>query len=214
MGRNESAEVCFVKLVCAILLTLFLSGLGAGEALAYKMPDKALLQAAEVYAVTHRNLDWDAFLAPWTVYEEKSPILKPPAERAVVYTPFLLVAMEKKQALQQNQALGEAQIAGMLKSYEGHFVLCVILRGSQPGFTASLAALVQQGSRQVKPHYVHADAPAPIAPADTGAPAAYEARVYFYFPQGQVDPDSAAGLLVFEQGQNARRYALPLAGMG
>lgn len=198
-----------MKLIGTLLLACLLNVVYLPVALAYKLPDKALLQTAEVYAVTHRNLEWDAFMAPWTAYEESSPSLKPPAERAVVYTPFLLVAMEKKQALLQQQTLEEGQIAAVLQAYEGSLVFCLILRSNQPKFTEALTALVQQDGRLVKPHYVHVEAPQAIGEA--GAPASFEARVYVYFPQGQINPERSAGLLAFEPGRNARHFLLPLA---
>ena len=200
-----------MKRFYAILLVFLLSNGLVSAAFAYKLADKPLLEAADLYAVTHRNLDWDSFFAPWTVFEEKSAVLKPPAERAVVYTPFLLVAMEKKQYLNQNQALIEAKVDDLLKSYEGNFVVCTVLRGRQANFTELLTAVLQQDNRVIKPHYIHADTPMAVVENGQTVPALYESRVYFYFPQAQVNLNLPASLLVFEQGQNARRFSLVLA---
>lgn len=200
-----------MKRFCAILAFALFFAAFTPVADAYKLTDGNLLQEADVYAVTRRNLDWDAFFAPWTVFEEKSAALKPPAERVIVYTPFLLVAMEKKQAINQNQVLDADKIDALLKSYAGSFVVSVILRDQQPVMQESLSAILQQDGRVVKPHYLHVETSVGLTEQGKTQPFAYETRVYFYFPQAQVNPGVLASLLVFEANQNARRFLLPLA---
>ena len=199
-----------MKRFYAILLVFLLWGVFFNSAFAYKLADKALLQEAAVYAVTRRNLEWDAFFAPWTIFEEKSPILKAPSERAIVYTPFLLVAMENKQTINQNKSLDEGKIAELLKSYEGNFVVCTILRSNRLFITESLSAIVQQDNRIVKPRYIHGEPIIDLMQSGQAATPSYEMRVYFYFPQEQINPGMPVNLLVFEQGENARRFLLPL----
>lgn len=200
-----------MKRFCAILAFALFFAAFTPVADAYKLTDGNLLQEADIYAATRRNLDWDAFFAPWTVFEEKSAALKPPAERVIVYTPFLLVAMEKKQAINQNQVLDADKIDALLKSYAGSFVVSVILRDQQPVTQESLSAILQQDGRVVKPHYLHVETSVGLTEQGKTQPFAYETRVYFYFPQAQVNPGVLASLLVFEANQNARRFLLPLA---
>ena len=200
-----------MKRFCAVLAFFLFSAAFMPTAGAYKLTDGNLLQEADLYAVTRRNLDWDAFFAPWTAFEEKSAALKPPSERTIVYTPFLLVAMEKKQAINQNQVLDADKIDALLKSYAGSFVVSVILRDSQPFTQESLSAILQQDGRVVKPHYLHAEPAVGLTEQGKTNFFAYETRVYFYFPQAQVNPNLSASLLVFAANQNARRFLLPLA---
>ena len=199
-----------MKRFCAILL-LFLAFISfVSSALAYRLADKSLLQEASVYATTRRNLEWDAFFAPWTIFEEKSPMLKSPSERAIVYTPFLLAAMENKQYLDRNKTVDDAKITEVLKNYEDNFVVCTILRSSRRFTAESLSAIVQQDNRIMKPHYVHGEPLVDLRQSGQAATPSYEMRVYFYFRQAQINPGVPVTLLVFEPERNARRFLLPL----
>lgn len=199
-----------MKRVCAILLFFLLVALFANSAFAYRIADKSLLQAASDYATTRRNLEWDAFFAPWTIFEERSPMLKSPSERAIVYTPFLLAAIETKQYMDQNKTVNNDKITEVLKSYENNFVVCTILRSSRPFTAESLSAIAQQDNRIIKPHYVHGEPPIDLKQLGQSAAPSYEMRVYFYFRQMQINPGLPVTLLVFEPERNARRFLLPL----
>lgn len=174
-----------------IALTIAVILLACSPALAVAPVTDALVKAAQDYGRARAEYPQDTFLLPWTVYEEKAARLDGTAERACVYTPFLLVAADARDRTAAGGTVAAADAVKVLGDYDGYLIFGVVLNGDRPDFAGKYTAGLRQDRRPVRPSLVNMPQP----PAADGPPP-YQAQVYFYFPLREVALDKPATLTV------------------
>lgn len=188
-----------------IALALAFILLASGPVLAVAPVNAAMVKAAQNYGRSKADMPMTAFLQPWTVYEEKAARLDDSAERACLYTPFLLVAADARDRTAAGGAVVAADAGKVLGEYDGYVIFGVTLVSAQAADLAGkYAASLRQGRRQLKPSLVNASPP----PAIDGSPV-YQVQVFFYFPSRDVDTDRAATLTVAAADQRQRSFRVP-----
>jgi len=191
-------EVSILRLIAAITAFVLLA---SGPALAVAPMTAATVKAAQDYGRKRADYPLAVFLQPWTVYEERAAKRDDTAERAYLYTPFLLVAADARDRTAAGGTVGTADGEKVLADYEGYVIFGVTLVGGREDFTGRYVATLRQGRKSVKPSLVHAPPP----PAD-GSEAPCRVLVYFYFPAREVAADRAAKLTVAAAGGRQRSF--------
>lgn len=139
-----------------ILMTMLLCGMMTSVSAVEPVTD-ATLQDAMVYgiAATKKPVpSMEKLLQPWAFAERKKENPYRHRERVVVYTPYLLTALQSREEFQQKQAFSLGDIRTFLKDYDGIVVLGIrvntpmILKGED--FTIRM---IQRDS-EIMPYHV------------------------------------------------------------
>lgn len=195
-----------VSVVRMIALTLAALLLLTATALAVAPVNAATIKAAQEYGRVKAEASLTEFFQGWTVYEEKAPKLDETAERACLYTPFLLIAADARDRTLGGGPVTAADAERVLTDYNGYIIVGVTLFGDRPDFVAKLSALLRQGRKTVKPALVQPSPPAAEKAADR-----YQAHFYLYFPVREVAQDRAATLTINVDDKRPRSFFIPLA---
>ncbi|MDR7865667.1 MAG: hypothetical protein RIN56_02555 [Sporomusaceae bacterium] len=189
-----------VALWFAIMLLL------TGPVLAVAPVNEATIAAAQDYGRSKADMPLTLFLQPWTAYEEKADRLDDTAERACLYTPFLLLAADARDRTAAGDAVTAADAGKVLTDYNGYVIFGVTLSGLRADFAGNVSANLRQGRKSLRPKMVRAQA------AATEAAGGYQAQVYFYFASRGVATDKAARLTVSAADGRQRVFMIPFAG--
>lgn len=195
-------EVSAVRVIAlAIAIVLLVSA----PALAAVPVNAAMVKAAQNYGRSQADMAMDVFLQPWTVYEEKAARLDETAERACVYTPFLLIAADARDRAAAGGAVAAADADRVLGDYDGYVIIGVTLTVAQAAvFGDKYTASLRQDRKQIRPGLVNA----PQAPAGGGA-SPVQVQVFFYFPSAAVSLDRSAALTVSAADGRQRIFRVP-----
>ena len=197
-----------MRVIAVALILVLLPG---GPAAAFAVMDGDAVRAALDYGHGGADMPLAGFLLPWSVYEEKAMRIDGTAERATVYTPFLLVAADARDRALGGGTAAPADAEKVLGDYGGDVVFGVTLFGREPGFAAKVSVGLRQGRKKLKPQQVVA----PVAEAVAGRPPGkglYRAQVYVYFSQRDVDADGAATLTASAADGRRRSFRFALEG--
>jgi hypothetical protein len=189
-----------VALWLAVMLLL------TGPALAVAPVNEATVKAAQDYGRSKADMPLVLFLQPWTAYEERAARLDDTAERACLYTPFLLLAADARDRTAAGEAVTTADAGRVLTDYNGYVIFGVTLSGVHADFTGKMSASLSQGRKLFRPKIVNAP---PAAPDGAGG---YQAHVYFYFASRGVATDKTAKLTVTAADGRQRVFGIPFAG--
>ncbi len=137
-----------------------------------------MITKAQQYGIVYAKKSTQDFLKPWTTYEEKAVSLTEQAERAYIYTPYLLIASDAREKQNSNTAISLADSKVLLNDYEKTMTFQVILYGDKADFAQGLTATVVQGQK-VKEAYQM------IVPdkAEALNGGQYCVQCYFYFDE-------------------------------
>lgn len=188
-----------VALWLAVMLLL------TGPALAVASVNEATVKAAQDYGRSKADMPLALFLQPWTAYEENAARLDDMAERACLYTPFLLLAADARDRTAAGEAVTTADAGKVLTDYNGYVIFGVTLSGVRADFAGKVSASLRQGRKSLRPKIVHAQA---AVEAEGG----YQAQVYFYFASRDVMADKTARLTVTAADSRQRVFGIPFAG--
>ena len=189
-----------VALWLAVMLLL------TGPVLAVAPVNEAMVEAAQDYGRSKADMPLALFLQPWTAYEEKAARLDDNAERACLYTPFLLLAADARDRTAAGETVTAADAGQVLTDYNGYVIFGVTLSGLRADFAGKVSANLRQGRKSLRPKMVRAQA----AAAETAG--GYQAQVYFYFASRGVATDKAARLKVLAGDGRERAFVIPFAG--
>lgn len=177
MKKSDRIKEWIVLKRCWILGILFFFCMqGSAGAVAGITGD--MIAKAQQYGIVYAKKSTQDFLKPWTTYEEEAVSLTEQAERAYIYTPYLLIASDAREKQNGSQAISLAESKALLNDYEKTMTFQVILYGDEADFAQGLTATVTQG-KKVKQAYQM------IVPdtADTLTGEQYCAQCYFYFDE-------------------------------
>ncbi len=189
-----------VALWVAVMLLL------TGPALAVAPVTKATINAAQDYGRSKADMPLALFLQPWTAYEENAARLDDTAERACLYTPFLLLAADARDRTAAGEPVTAADAGRVLNDYNGYVIFGVTLSGVRADFAGKVSASLRQGRKLFRPKIVNVP---PAAPDGAGG---YRTHAYFYFASRAVAADKAAKLTVAAADGRQRVFGIPFAG--
>ncbi|HWQ61828.1 MAG TPA: hypothetical protein VN521_05920 [Negativicutes bacterium] len=186
-----------------IALTIAVVMFATGLALAVAPVTAETVMAAQDFGRERADFPLAAFLQLWTVYEERAARLDDTAERACLYTPFLLIAADARDRTAAGGAVAAGDADKVLSDYAGYVIFGVTLVGDRADFAGKYTASLRQGRKYVRPSLVRAPPP----PAADGSPP-YRVQVYFYFPAQDVATDRSATLTVAAADKRQRFFSV------
>lgn len=188
-------------------LTLIVVLLLSAPAAAVAPVNQANIKAAQDYGRSRAGVPLTDFLQPWTVYEENAARLDEMAERACLYTPFLLVAADARDRTAAGEPVTADAAKKVLAEYNGYVIVGVTLAGMRADFAGKCSASLRQGRKSFRAKIVNAP-PAAL----TGEPP-YQAKVYFYFAGRAIAPDKVSSLAVTAADGRTRVFRLPFTAL-
>ncbi|EGO63239.1 hypothetical protein [Acetonema longum] len=187
----------FVSLLILCLLT--------NTAAALAPMNGAAIREAHQYGKQHNRTVLSDFLIPWISYEEKVTAINDAADRAYLYTPFLLLALDAREKTLQGKAPGSWAAEKVLTEYTGFVVISVILYGDSPDFVKGTEAALTQDGRIFRLY--HATFPGKtVRTAWTKPRPLYSAQCYFYFYDQGLDNKKTLLLNLTNKGQQRKFY--------
>ncbi|MDR3592390.1 MAG: hypothetical protein P4N41_22235 [Negativicutes bacterium] len=193
--------------VCCLVMTLLFCLCVPVAAVA--PVNAGLIDEAQNYGRTNAGKSLAEFLQPWTVYEERSEKLDETAERAYVYTPFLLLAADARDKALNAQGINRADAEKILTDYNGYVIFGVVVSGSEPNFSDKLAAVVKQDKKTVKEYTGTRPPKAEKAPWSPETPPVYVCHAYIYFKSKDIATDKPL-VLQINSGRQERRFSFDL----
>ncbi len=121
-----NAEVVMIIGKKFILAAVFFL-LSAGEVSAFAIIGDAGIKQAQEYGMMHYQEETAVFCKPWMVYEEKSDVLDDSSERAYIYTPYYLVAMNARDRLVGSQTINIEDGQAVMEGYQDSLPFCLVL---------------------------------------------------------------------------------------
>lgn len=172
--------------------------------------NEAVIKDAQTYGMSHSQMDVAEFLAPWTAYEEKAAKITDSAEKAYLYTPYLLIAVDAREKSQAKMPVKIGDSEKILSDYAGYLSFSVTLYGDTPQFADKLAAVIKQGNKDVLTRDINSAAAERVANANSNK-ALYMARAYLYFLQHDIEPNKPIMLRVTTGDKQSHSFYFDLA---
>ena len=172
----------------------------------------ATFKKAQEYGVLKANVPYQEFAESWMVYEENAQALNDTAERAYVFTPFLLVANDARGKSINGEKIVLTDSEKVLKDYAGCMVFSAIFFGDTPDFMKDMTCTLQQGGKYtiIKAYHISVPAQALAAPWYPKSPQ-YMGQCYFYYKEKDIKLDNPAILTVHTVDNMDHRFYFDLA---
>ena len=161
------------------------------------------IEDARTYGFTKKLLDIHEFLSPWTAYEENAVKISEATDRAVCYTPFLLIANDAREKAKVNKSVNLADIEKLLADYAGYYTFTVILQGSTADFAEQASVVIVQDKKTI-PAYDIAVTTAESVNVPVGEKPRYRARMYIYFHAKDIVASQPIVLKVTTSGKDTK----------
>lgn len=187
----------------AIVLCLMLGG----YAQAIAPITAGSIQTALEYGKKRADLPLEEFFMPWTVYEEKAAKLDEIAERAHLYTPFLLLAADARDKAIAGKPIKLKDAEKVLTDYNGYIIFSVSLFGFEPDFADKVTVTLRQGKRTIKAHNI---AMVPTEEKGRLEPL-FASQCYVYFHSKDINADKTVKLEIVAADKRKRSFHFDLA---
>ncbi len=165
-----------------------------------------MISKAQQYGIVYAKKSTQDFLKPWTTYEEEAISLTDHAERAYIYTPYLLIASDAREKQNSNKKISIADGKTLLKDYEKTMTFQVVLYGKKADFAQGITATITQGSK-VKQSY-QMIVPDKAEPVSDGQ---YCAQCYFYFDEEDLSLNAPIALNIAKKDGSKKKFNFTLA---
>lgn len=149
------------------------------------------IRQAQLYGSSQAKEELFSFLKPWMAYEERARKLNEEAERAYLFTPFLLIAMDAREKKLHNLPVALADSEKIITDYLDTLSFSVKVYGAKQEFSKNSTAVLVQGDKTVKAWSNAAPESAEPSGADK-----FSAQCYFYFDEKAIDPKAPVTLVV------------------
>lgn len=150
-----------------------------------------LIRQAQLYGSSQSGEELFAFLKPWMAYEERASQLNEEAERAYLFTPFLLIAMDARERKLHSRPIMLEDSEKIITDYLDTLSFSVKVYGAKQDFSQNSTAVLVQGDKTVKAWSNAAPEAAEPRQADK-----FAAQCYFYFDEKAIDPKKPVTLVV------------------
>jgi len=206
IGQGVKGAKNMIRLISTILIMMFLSM----PAQAMSRVNAGMIRDAQEYGQRYSKQEPGVFLLPWTVYEERSVQIGEAAERAYLYTPYLLIALNAKDNEQNGISPKLEDSERILSDYNGFLTFETILYGDTAEFTSELSASLQQDKKRIKQYQiVFPSKPKAIIDRATGLKL-YKAQGYIYFSDKGLNPTKPVRLAVIPADNRVRHFYFDL----
>lgn len=199
----------FRSVVWMTVLMLLLQG----PALAMKPIDADAIFEAQQYGKQGAKMVLADFLGPWTAYEEKAVALDTTAERAYLYTPFLLLAANARDKTLKAQPVSLEDSQPILIDYAGMLSFSAVLLGRTPQFAQKMNVRLLQDKKEIAVYQSNTPAQAEKSAAANGSGELFYAQCYFYFLEKNVDLTKPLVLSITTTDNTERRFFFDLVKM-
>lgn len=191
---------------CWILGILFLFCMQSSVGAVEKVSGDVIAKAQQ-YGIVYAKKSTQDFLKPWTAYEQQAMTITEQAERAYIYTPYLLIASDARERQNSGKAITLSDSKELLKNYAKTLTFQVILYGTEATFANGIDATITQGDT-VKKAYQKIVPDKASALSDKKQ---YSAKCYFYFDEKDLDLTAPIMLNVAKKDEFKKKFYFSLA---
>ena len=193
-----------MKIIAALMLLCCLFN----PVLAVAQISDDLIDEAMEYGANNTKVSFDKFAFSWLAYEEKAAQLNEQAERAYIYTPYLLVASNARDKALIGKQTVFADSKKFLTDFNGYLVFSVALLGSKPDFLGTATAFIKQGDKLTRS--VQCSIAQNIEKSENSS-SEYNAQIYCYFPVGSISMNSPVQLVISTADKRLHKFYFDLA---
>ena len=136
-----------MKIFISILLMMFFT---YNQVFAIAPLNEQSITAAQKYGIDNSKINLGLFLKPWLAYEETSSKLDETAEIAHIYTSYLLIATDAKEATLKNKKVTLQDSEKVIIDYNDILSFSIKVSGENDIFAQNLVAIIVQGDNVVK----------------------------------------------------------------
>lgn len=171
--------------------------------------NRELIKEAQDYGVTNSNVPLQDFLMPWTAYEEHAIRLDDNAERAYLYTAFLLIASDAREKRLASRPVILTDSENILADYAGFLTVSAHLKGVTAHFARETTVIMRQGKKIINVNQIKLSEPASVS----GGPGkhSYDVQGFFYFLEKDINTNKPITVIVTTADKKEHSFYFDLA---
>lgn len=192
-----------MKIFISILLMMFFT---YNQVFAIAPLNEQSITAAQKYGIDNSKINLGLFLKPWLSYEETSSKLDETAETAHIYTSYLLIATDAKEATLKNKKVTLQDSEKVIIDYNDILSFSIKVSGENDIFAQNLVAIIVQGDNVVKSVKI-----IPQAVSYNEKNKKYSAGSFVYFKESSIELDKPIKLIISTSDNNKHCFYFDLA---
>ena len=192
-----------MKIFISILLMMFFT---YKQVFAIAPLNEQSITAAQKYGIDNSKINLGLFLKPWLSYEETSSKLDETAETAHIYTSYLLIATDAKEATLKNKKVTLQDSEKVIIDYNDILSFSIKVSGENDIFAQNLVAIIVQGDNVVKSVKI-----IPQAVSYNEKNKKYSAGSFVYFKESSIELGKPIKLIISTSDNNKHCFYFDLA---
>ena len=192
-----------MKIFISILLMMFFT---YNQVFAIAPLNEQSITAAQKYGIDNSKINLGLFLKPWLAYEETSSKLDKTAETAHIYTSYLLIATDAKEATLKNKKVTLQDSEKVIIDYNDILSFSIKVSGENDIFAQNLVAIIVQGDNVVKSVKI-----IPQAVSYNEKNKKYSAGSFVYFKESSIELGKPIKLIISTSDNNKHCFYFDLA---
>ena len=192
-----------MKIFISILLMMFFT---YNQVFAIAPLNEQSITAAQKYGIDNSKINLGLFLKPWFSYEETSSKLDETAETAHIYTSYLLIATDAKEATLKNKKVTLQDSEKVIIDYNDILSFSIKVSGENDIFAQNLVAIIVQGDNVVKSVKI-----IPQAVSYNEKNKKYSAGSFVYFKESSIELGKPIKLIISTSDNNKHCFYFDLA---
>ena len=192
-----------MKIFISILLMMFFT---YNQVFAIAPLNEQSITAAQKYGIDNSKINLGLFLKPWLSYEETSSKLDETAEMAHIYTSYLLIATDAKEATLKNKKVTLQDSEKVIIDYNDILSFSIKVSGENDIFAQNLVAIIVQGDNVVKSVKI-----IPQAVSYNEKNKKYSAGSFVYFKESSIELGKPIKLIISTSDNNKHCFYFDLA---
>lgn len=192
-----------MKIFISILLMMFFT---YNQVFAIAPLNEQTITAAQKYGIDNSKIKLGLFLKPWLAYEETSSKLDETAEIAHIYTSYLLIATDAKEATLKNKKVTLQDSEKVIIDYNDILSFSIKVSGENDIFAQNLVAIIVQGDNVVKSVKI-----IPQAVSYNEKNKKYSAGSFVYFKESSIELGKPIKLIISTSDNNKHCFYFDLA---
>lgn len=192
-----------MKIFISILLMMFFT---YNQVFAIAPLNEQTITAAQKYGIDNSKIKLGLFLKPWLSYEETSSKLDETAETAHIYTSYLLIATDAKEATLKNKKVTLQDSEKVIIDYNDILSFSIKVSGENDIFAQNLVAIIVQGDNVVKSVKI-----IPQAVSYNEKNKKYSAGSFVYFKESSIELGKPIKLIISTSDNNKHCFYFDLA---
>ncbi len=173
------------------------------------------IDAAQQYGVERKGATTLELLAPWTIYDRKLTNKYGLGEKAVVYTPYLMAALDAQTAAKNGTPADLARGMSVAKDYQGVLALAVTVSSPAKLEPKNMNIRMYQGTNVIDPYYTNLNSAKQRSmevSSDQGLQTVgvWDQQFFVYFDLTKLDAQRAMVFAVTDQYGGTREFVINL----